>query len=154
MRWHIYALTIGILYILYSVLGVALWLSEALNLPLEMELRYVGASPDIGLSIALFTVGTLFLGAIRNLEDHVKTTVIFIGAILAVTLLVLQLLTAAANALDFLFLSSINEGSRPRLEIELARADVILGLLSTPLLYIFYQRIRGLIHESAKPITR
>ena len=153
MKWYAYAAVIGVFYILYAIFGAALWLSEMFNLPIEMGLRNLGAVPDIGLSIALFTVGVLFLGCLRNLEETVKITVIFIGAILAVALLALQILAAAANALDFLFLISVNGEAEPQLEVELIRADFILGLLSTPLLYIFYRKMRGIVHESAKPVS-
>lgn len=153
MRWYAYAAVIGVFYILYTVFGVILWLSEIFNLPIEMGLRNIGAVPDIGLSIALFTVGILFLGCLRNLEETVKTAVIFVGAILAVALLALRVLTAAANALDFFFLISVNREAELQLEVELTKADFILGLLSTPLLYVFYQKMRGIIREPAKPVS-
>jgi hypothetical protein len=137
---------LGIFYLSYSALEFYSWTLSLLTPSYQGIWAGLFLSGDIGWFIALFTVGTLMLGsAVKKPETYKGFSCLFVGSLLGVSLLGLQLLVVAAGLGDaiinfYLFMEEMEYGLTEGLLMPI----VVGGIALIPLLiYTFLQLKKG-----------
>ncbi len=135
---------VGLLYIVYGVLGFYNWLSTTFPLkisPVENFLA-INIPSDVGASIALLTIGsTLMLSVLPSKNPVQNLSALTVGTILALALFALQILVITANLLDTIILSSVGEKTEYNILADVQRIEFYGGLLSLILMYFVIQEL-------------
>lgn len=130
--WEIYTAVLGLLFLLSSALYLLRWAAALIH-----PLPFPPIPPDPGAAVYLLTIGLLMVyPRVRGASGSEAAALI--ASFMAIVITALQLFTSSTLLLKEL---TIN-GASGMVSEELARPEIILGLLSTPLFPIYARRLR------------
>ncbi|MHC1629295.1 MAG: hypothetical protein ACXQTI_10790 [Candidatus Nezhaarchaeales archaeon] len=141
--------TMSIIYLVCALLTLANWLFGLSGFKGIEKIGDITIPSDPGAFIALFTIGLVYAGALYYSTDRAKSfSCIFIASALALALVIINTLVALASTANAAILSSLGELSDNIITAleEALSFDVILGVLSIPLLIFSIKELRNLAH--------
>jgi len=142
---HIAVCALGAIYLIFASLMLYNWIITVFFPTAKLLYSICGVfiPPDPGSAVVLATTGMLLAGSVYYHYDRYKfISCVLVGSLLGSAILVLQLLTVIANAIDAQILMLYGEIVEYGLKEEIMRPDVLLGIPSAIVLYNSVRELR------------
>jgi len=130
-------------YVLFGLISLFNWVIG--NFPLSnlniIKIWIIDIPADLGYTLFMLTVGLLLIyGAFT--KEILSISCLFIGSLLALSGMALQIIIAISNLIDAYIITLFGEQLAITLVNDLLRPEVVLGTACLPLLIISIQMIK------------